>query len=76
LKRLKVETILAAEAREIFGFLAKECSSGNASLRGWPDQQSSHRRQDEPSDTVTEARPLNLSRSFSMSFHQKDPLLM
>jgi len=58
---------------QIFVFLAEEQSSGKVNFRGCPCQQSSQRKQVEPFETVTEAMPLNLSRTFKMSFHQKDP---
>jgi hypothetical protein len=56
--------------------LAKEYSSGYSSLSSYPFQQSSQRRQVDPSNTVTEANLLNLSSNFKMSFHQKDPFFV
>jgi hypothetical protein len=73
LNRLEVGLTELAILREILGFLTKENSSGNSNFRGCPYQQSSQRRHEAPSATETEAMPLNLSRSFRISFHQKEP---
>jgi hypothetical protein len=62
-------------AKETFGFLANENNSGKVNFKGGLFQQSSQKRRVEPSATTTEAKPLNLSKSFRISLHQKEPFL-
>jgi hypothetical protein len=67
--------LLIAAWRVLAGFLAKECSSGNNWTGMFPFHLSDHNRTVSPMATSTKARFLYLSKSLTISRHQKDPFL-
>jgi hypothetical protein len=64
------------DCTEICCVLANENNSGKIELIKLLFQISSQKKQDEPSETIGEARPLKETKDFKISFHQNEPLLL